>query len=776
MTTRIRVGRGFRGAGAGFLVLVWMAGAWCSPALGNSIVGGFPMPSLDDEKSTYRRWGWTWSAAQEPAAVFPSSEGFTVSNPDVHGDTEGDDLWLYVIQWWRTGVRGYLNRAKAWARYLRDEYRQCIGGDYYRTYCFDREGHELDHVYANGLLTYYELTGDASYLAAAEAICSDIETIWMVNRASAQPGSFRMGTVFSMRGYGRQLLALARCYEKNPSRWRTVFQRLTDLWVQSPDFEFKGPSGGGMFFLGQSQTDYVAGAGAYASGLRIQGSFHIGILAEAFFHTYRVTGRSDVRDKIVQIARYVKDFGLNPVTRHTGTWYGVTGSGQAWQSSEGAAYTISQVNALVFGSWFTTGSESAALLERAKAHFNRGTKYACCPATGQRTPDNQVDHFLDTETDSATGHFYMGHNKGELQYAWAIFVPPDSRMAAAARSIAPGQWAEIPSPTNIGYVLGATGSSGHRLTYATNAVWDPGLRRIYFCGSDHPEAGRCMYYDDGTNSWTLMASPPWASGVQHGYDHTAIDPIRRYLYHRPFGGTEVWRCRIADPSSCESTWTNAGTLAALRADCCIGTEFVTWRGGAAEGAWMFFQAVSGSSAQFQQWDPGTGNVSPVGSPVAPGSGSFLECTAGSPHVCYAGSDGSDLHVLRASGGVMTAATPPCSTYEQSSVSAVDPVTGKLIQFCPAGVYEFDPGTNVWRQVSGAAPPQQFVSLWSNGAVAVSVPSYGVIVVIGANAGTSDATKKMWVYKHAELLPREPMGGPPPGGNTPPGAPRGLRAL
>src|SRR5262249_6371409 len=35
-------------------------------------VGGYSMPSVEDEKATYRRWGWTWNTSQEPNNILTS--------------------------------------------------------------------------------------------------------------------------------------------------------------------------------------------------------------------------------------------------------------------------------------------------------------------------------------------------------------------------------------------------------------------------------------------------------------------------------------------------------------------------------------------------------------------------------------------------------------------------------------------------------------------------------------------------------------------------------
>ena len=74
------------------------------------------MPTVEDEKNTYRALGWNWTPYQEPnypsPATLRNGTPFTVKDPDIHHDTEGDDLWTYLMMYLRTGQKGYLDRAK----------------------------------------------------------------------------------------------------------------------------------------------------------------------------------------------------------------------------------------------------------------------------------------------------------------------------------------------------------------------------------------------------------------------------------------------------------------------------------------------------------------------------------------------------------------------------------------------------------------------------------------------------------------------------------------
>lgn len=316
-----------------------------------------------------------------------------------------------------------------------------------------------------------------------------------------------------------------------------------------------------------------------------------------------------------------------------------------------------------------------------------------------------------------------------------------------AASLAPGQWAELQTPTGIGAALGANGSSGHKLTYATSGAWDPINKRIYFCGMDHGTTiETCMAYIDASHTWTTLQTPFWASSLGHGYDHNVVDANGQAFYHRKYVSKNVYKCNIGSDPNCTS-WTVAFTDSDMAGDL-SGHAFAPWRG--ANGRMVYYSIYNSSSSIVKEWDPSTGTSTAIG--TIPTSGQYggivVECSQSSPYICYLATDSTTLYTLNASGVLAARPTAPCSMHWNTSVSTVDPATGRLLTFCPGSLHEFNPDTNTWRQVSGATPAHQFVSQWSNGALLVPVPTYGVIVVLGANLGTSDSSKKMWVYKHS----------------------------
>lgn len=405
---------------------------------------GLTMPSVADEAAAYRKWGWTWDPAVEPAAVSEPITPYAIVNPDIHGNTEGDDLWTYLMMYRRSENPVYLARATAWARYFKEDYRPGIGNDDY-TLTFDGSQYEYDHMYGWGLVTWYEhtaLAGSPDYAALAEAekLAEVVETFWNKTNSDGSPryvaGQMAMAYYGQRRG-ARHLLLATRVAEatQNP-RWISLRNKLIELWLKSPDWEWTDAGKTtGMYYYGAWDTNESVAPSSnckytdapdcpYQRGDRIISPFQIGILTEAFDQAYRATGNPALVDRMVALARFADQYGLDPIYDYTASRLGFV-NGQLWHnySSNGPTtwwdpvYTTSLVNTLVRGYKYTGDRR---FYDRALHFFNRGTK----GVYGSITPvigDNVAHHFVDTRFDSSTGNYYLAYNKGELQYTYLLF-------------------------------------------------------------------------------------------------------------------------------------------------------------------------------------------------------------------------------------------------------------------------------------------------------------------------------------------------------------------
>jgi hypothetical protein len=381
---------------------------------------GFAMPSADDERATYERLGWTWAPTAEPS--YPADPDFEMNDPDNHYGLEADDLWTSLAMYQRTGERGYLDRASAWRRYFVEDYVACNGTESY-TFCWDRDSFGADHLFGWGLISWNASEDDAEALAQAVSLGAEVEALW---GPDSTYGCLPRGacTWYGLRQAGRHLLFATRLAEATgDARWIALRDHMIDLLLASEDWDEER----GMYFYGDWGTDEHLGAGAYASGDRVQSTFQIGIFGEAFDHAYRVTGNEEIRRRMVAMARFVEQYGLDETYRYSSSYIGVVDGApyQSYAAEEPVTYwdpvyTTALVNTLVRGYRYTCEPH---FFEAAAEFFMRGNGGRYGEPIERDAPDGVVHHFVDTIFDSSTGNALYAYNKGELQYTYLLFDP-----------------------------------------------------------------------------------------------------------------------------------------------------------------------------------------------------------------------------------------------------------------------------------------------------------------------------------------------------------------
>jgi hypothetical protein len=391
-----------------------------------TVVGGYPIPDLQDEKDTYTRWGWTWDASAEPDHA--SRPNFNVNDPDIHGDTEGDDLWTSLIMYVRTGEGGYLDRATEWARYFKEDFRACKGGSY-SNYCYDLSAFGGCHTWGWGLVAWYEYNNDIAALTEAESIAAVVERLWGPNTTFGclpSSGCLTYGT----RQIGRHLHLITRVAEATgKQRWITLRDKILNMLMGSNHWN----SQYGMYFYGEWSTDQSLGSGAYDAGARITSPFQIGVLTEGMAHAWRVTGREDVKNRIIAMADFLDQYGVDPTYEYCGSSFGIIGGNiyhnyarppvDFWDP----VYTTALVNTMLWAYKFTG---DIAYYNKGKYFFNRGTKGIYGEPTRRDCGETEVCHFVDTKFSSVSGYFYYDYNKGELQYTYLMFEEPGTAIEA----------------------------------------------------------------------------------------------------------------------------------------------------------------------------------------------------------------------------------------------------------------------------------------------------------------------------------------------------------
>src|SRR2546425_11499158 len=113
-------------------------------SVGISTTPSSSMPTVADELATYALWGWTIDAAANPA--YNSAGTYAITNPNIHGDTESDDVWNYLHAYNRRTTRrdGHKQRADPRRNYYVNNFQGSPEQN------FDEEI-PYDHLYRRGL-------------------------------------------------------------------------------------------------------------------------------------------------------------------------------------------------------------------------------------------------------------------------------------------------------------------------------------------------------------------------------------------------------------------------------------------------------------------------------------------------------------------------------------------------------------------------------------------------------------------------------------------------
>lgn len=392
------------------------------PAAPPTASGFYDVPSQLDEQNTYSSaLGWTW-AASDKAFDFAADPGPLSSSIDVHGDGEGDDLWTWYQQYLRTGSA----LARTWAQRWRDYFVNVYPADVVN----DDAAFGYDHIYGWGLVLWGVKEGDAAALTAAEKI-GDIA----MSASSASPSSSGGIGYGGGRSWARwTILATYLAQALGTAKWVNYRNALLNRYANTSSWEEAGTGGivqGGHYFVSRSTYldvptwNNTGTVTTYDAGRRLNSTFMYALHAEAVWRGYLATGRADLRDKLIKMARFVQYYGHDPShsMAFASAYFGHE-SGNYWHrninASAAATYDISVVNTLVWGYKLTRDN---ALLDRAKIHFRQGTRWleAEPGATGRGPEVTATDVWAFVDTRKNNSNRFFTHNKGQLQYCYQLF-------------------------------------------------------------------------------------------------------------------------------------------------------------------------------------------------------------------------------------------------------------------------------------------------------------------------------------------------------------------
>ncbi len=315
-----------------------------------------------------------------------------------------------------------------------------------------------------------------------------------------------------------------------------------------------------------------------------------------------------------------------------------------------------------------------------------------------------------------------------LVLAFGVFAFASSAHASPltklAESLEPGEWGSLETQ-EIDAVLSANGASGIQIPYSEDIVWDSATRQLLFVGGDHADVADLVVYGEDSNTWATLERPDWIpDSTMHGYDHSAIDPGRRFLYHRPFANNTVHRWDID-----AGTWSELPSPPDNGVSCCDALEFfpemdgLLWSHHSYGEMWLFSEAS-------QEWSMLT--------TMPPGNTWQVAEYNPVHHVVLFTIEGA-LHRLDADGTVSDLGSLGQPIYDGSGyngVLTVDPVTGDYLVSTPAGEgdrtwHAYDVIENLW----GVLPTSPDVDLTNTGMVATPIADYGITLFVYCYGGT-----------------------------------------
>jgi len=404
----------------------------CPPVISGSAAGACPgspesaqwtwdVPSLQDERDFYENViGWSYRSS----GLQSLSPSFGYGN--IHQDAEADDLWTWDQQNKRYATATEQSWRDGWLAWNKSSLISALNAN-------DGDGapsgHGYDHMCGQGLAVVYHDTGDATILPVFDSLKTIIKGRSLYQSVAA--GTPSAMAYYESRGPARWTIVAAYIAQATgDAEWIAIRDNLLDGWMNSTDWEEGGViAAGGNYFASRAQSGYVfggAGTAAHDTGRRFHSSFQIGLHVEALYRGYLVTSRTDIRERLIKIAQYVRYYAHEPawIYPNVGTRFGHQGDGSRWHINGGdgtqtnaakdCSYDLSLVNSQVIGYKLTGDS---TYLDFARTLFKRGIRFDQGSPWPQYSPEGVIPWFIDR---FGVGGNTFAFNKGALQYMYLL--------------------------------------------------------------------------------------------------------------------------------------------------------------------------------------------------------------------------------------------------------------------------------------------------------------------------------------------------------------------
>ncbi len=219
--------------------------AWYSEHDGMGVGRGFG--SLEDETRTYKNCNLKGAGDPKKMPNERPNPNLYKSWFDAHATSECDQLRGLTVGYVRTGQRGFLDRATAWARYWRtfflyrsDEFIYGKDGRYQTSkWGSGRCCTEGCHFYAVGLFNYALLTGDIDSLEAAFDAAEFANLSWYGMYSNKKPGDDF--SAYGSRGFARCYVVVARAYDvARTKEWQEALLHYVNMATKTPARDPRG--------------------------------------------------------------------------------------------------------------------------------------------------------------------------------------------------------------------------------------------------------------------------------------------------------------------------------------------------------------------------------------------------------------------------------------------------------------------------------------------------------------------------------------------------------
>jgi PcRGLX-like protein central beta sandwich domain/PcRGLX-like N-terminal RIFT barrel domain len=315
--------------------------------------------TLADEIACYKKWGWSgWDSKKKPSSKHRPDA--YVAKEYVHDVSESDAAECMTLMYMRTGQRGYLDWAQAWAEWYKTHYSYRTDGFEFKgnsskgtrnptkgfkfgwhspkQYYWNDSRAEKCHFYGRGIVDFYCLTGEVDALEGARDLAE---------QAVCYMGRYAVGKnvgYYGVRGTARMWLGTIRVAQATHQKAdldRAAF--IAERVFKASDWDPRG------FVNWGAGPAYMAGKNLKASKLPVQvvdymkkngitvskrgivsdakgnkwpvasdgGTWQQHSLQKAFERYWRLTGKKEAKVRALKVAEFARDFQFSNISNQS---------------------------------------------------------------------------------------------------------------------------------------------------------------------------------------------------------------------------------------------------------------------------------------------------------------------------------------------------------------------------------------------------------------------------------------------------------------------------